>query len=150
VVGTVAVMTTPTVPLAPTVPLPVPGPLTAPGPSARMRVVRVLLLLELVVALVTTLESLVVVLVGMGGPVPTVLTAGVAVVLAVAARDVGRSAPGAVRRRWLVLAVQVVFLTAAGVDVAISMLEGVAPLLVPALVRIAVPATVLVLLRGER
>lgn len=140
--------TTPTVPLAPppTAPLPLPG----PGPSDRMRVVRLLLLLELVVALVTTLESLVVAAVGFGTPVPAVLTAAVAVALAVAARDAGRSAPGAVRRRWLVLAVQVVFLAAAGVDVAIAMFEGVAPLLLPALVRIALPATVLVLLRGER
>ncbi|WP_088320622.1 hypothetical protein [Kineosporia sp. R_H_3] len=140
--------TTPTLPLAP--PPTAPLPLTGPGPSGRMRVVRVLLLLELVVALVTTLEALVVAAVGMGTPVPAVLTAAVAVVLALAARDAGRAAPGAVRRRWLVLAVQVVFLAAAGVDVTIAMLEGVPPLLLPALVRIAVPATVLVLLRGER
>lgn len=138
--------TTPTVPLAP----PPTAPLPLAGPSDRMRVVRVLLLLELVVALVTTLEAVVVAAVGFGTPVPAVLTAAVAVVLAVAARDAGRGAPGAVRRRWLVLAVQVVFLVAAGVDVAIAMFEGVAPLLLPALVRIALPATVLVLLRGER
>ncbi|MBI4941148.1 MAG: hypothetical protein HY830_10415 [Actinobacteria bacterium] len=140
--------TTPTVPLAP--PPTAPLPLTGPGPSDRMRVVRVLLLLEPVVALVTTLEALDVAAVGFGTPVPAVLTAAVAVVLAVAARDAGRGAPGAVRRRWLVLAVQVVFLAAAGVDVVIAMFEGVAPLLLPTLVRIALPATVLVLLRGER
>ncbi|WP_088288495.1 hypothetical protein [Kineosporia sp. A_224] len=140
--------TTPTVPLAP--PPTAPLPLAGPAPSDRMRVVRVLLLLELVVALVTTLEALIVAAVGFGTPVPAVLTGAVAVVLAVAARDAGRGTPGAVRRRWLVLAVQVVFLAAAGVDVVIAMFEGVAPLLLPALVRIALPATVLVLLRGER
>jgi hypothetical protein len=109
-----------------------------PGPRAR--VVRVLLLVQLVVALVTTVEASVVAVVGLGSPVPALLTAAVCVVLGVAARAAGRG-----RGTWLVIAVQVVFLCSALVDVVIGLLEAVAPLPVPMLVRIALPATVLAL-----
>jgi hypothetical protein len=150
IVDSIAVMTTvpvAPVPLRPASCVPDPGqvptgPPASGAPSPRMRVVRVLLLVQLVVALVTTVEATVVAAVGFGSPVAALLTAAVAVVLAVAARAVGRG-----RATWLVVAVQTVFLAAALVDVVISLVEVVAPLLVPMLVRIALPATVLVLVR---
>ena len=125
----------------PTVPLPAP----VPGPPPRLRVVRVLLLLEVVLALVATVESAVVAAVGLGSPTSPLLTALVALVLALLTRRLGRG-----RGRRLVLAAQWVLLAAAAVDLLVALFQQVPPLLVPTLVRWVLPGAVVVLLRRQR
>ena len=132
---TVPVLTPPTLPL--------PGP--AAGPPPRLRVARVLLLVEMVLALVSTLESAVVAVVGLGTPTAPLLTGGVAVVLALVTRRAGR--PGRPFPRRLVLVTQGVLLAAAGVDLVVALAEQAAPLLVPTLTRAVLPAAVVVLVR---
>lgn len=132
---TIPVLTPPTLPL----------PVAAPGLPPRLRVVRVLLLVEVVLALVSTVESAVVAAVGLGSPAAPLLTGALAVVLALVTRRFGRG-----RGRRLVLAVQWVLLASAAVDLVVTLLQQVPPLPVPVLVRWVVPGAVVVLLRGRR
>jgi hypothetical protein len=119
---------------------------TDPLPAGdRLRVVRLLLLLEALVAAVSTVESAVVAGVGLGSPATVLLTGALVVVLALGARTAGRG-----RATRTAMIVQAVLLASAGIDVVIALVVQVAPLLLPTLVRIALPATVLVLLRRER
>ena len=131
-----------------TVPLLAPPPAlpaAAPGLPPRLRVVRVLLLVEVVLAVVSAVETTTVAAVGLGSPAAALLTAVVAAVLAVATRRFGRG-----RGRRLVLALQWAFLASAAVDLVVALLEQVPPLLVPLLVRWVVPGAVVVLLRRQR
>lgn len=132
---TVPVLTPPTLPL--------PGP--AAGPPARLRVVRVLLLVEVVLALVSTLESAVVAVVGLGSPAAPLLTGAVAVALALVTRRAGR--PGRPFPRRLVLLTQGVLLASAVVDVVVALAQHYPPLLVPTLTRLVLPGAVVVLAR---
>ena len=120
-------------------------PAAAPGLPPRLRVVRVLLLVEVVLAVVSVVETTTVAAVGLGSPAAALLTAVVAAVLAVATRRFGRG-----RGRRLVLALQWAFLASAAVDLVVALLEQVPPLLVPLLVRWVVPGAVVVLLRRQR
>jgi hypothetical protein len=135
---TVPVLTPPTLPL----------PAASGGLPPRLRVVRVLLLVEVVLALMSTAESAVVATLGFGSPVSAVLTGLVAAVLALVTRRFGRG--DGTRGRRAVLAVQWVLLAAAAVDLVIAALQQVPPLLVPTLVRWVVPGAVVLLLRRQR
>ena len=132
---TVPVLTPPTLPL----------PASSPGLPPRLRVVRVLLLVEVVLAVVSTVESAVVAAVGLGSPAAPLLTGLVAVVLALLTRRFGRG-----RGRRSVLAVQWVLLASAAVDLVVALVQQVPPLPVPVLVRWVVPGAVVLLLRRQR
>lgn len=110
----------------------------------RLRIARVLVLTELVLAATTAFEATVVAVVGMAPPLNPALTLVQIVLLALAARALGR---GRVR---LARGLQVAILAVAAVDLVIAALVSMPPLLVPVLVRIVLPIAVLVLLRKPR
>jgi hypothetical protein len=113
--------------------------------SQRRRTARLLVLVQLVVACVSVVETLVVMAFGLGSPVVLVLTVAQAVALGLAAGALGRG--GRVR---IVVAAQVVFLVTGGADLLVTALIGMPPALLPVVVRVALPLAVLVLLRRPR
>lgn len=111
-------------------------------PSDTARLLRLALLAEAVLATVTAFEAAAVAT-AFGAVLPVLLTAAVSVSLFVAARSAGRGRAG----RW-VRRLQWAFLAVAALDVVVAGLVSAAPPpLVPALVRVALPVTVLVLAR---
>jgi hypothetical protein len=107
--------------------------------SDRIRLVRLMVLVELLVAVIASLESAVVTLVGFGSIGATVLTVAVAGTLAWQLRALGRGRVSRTLRgcQWL-------FLVVALIDLGLRIvLSGAALPLVPLLVRFVVPITVL-------
>lgn len=124
--------------------LPLPG--AFPGAPSDRALLRLALLAEAVLATVTAVESAIVAT-AFGAPLPVLLTMAVAAALFVAARDAGRGTGRDPVRRW-VRVLQWTFLAGAAVDVVAAALTSMPPPpLVPALVRVVLPVTVLVLAR---
>lgn len=113
--------------------------------SRRLRIARLLVLVQLVVASVSVVETMVVMAAGLGSPVVLLLTVGQVVLLGLAARALGRG--GRVR---LAVAAQVVFLVAGAGDLLVAAATGMPPALLPVVMRVLVPVAVLVLLRRDR
>lgn len=139
-----------------TVPLVVPGTTSfpvqpdpvdvSPPVPASLRTARLLVLLELLVATVSSVESAVVAGVGLGTPGAVLLTAAVAVVLA---RQSGRLGRGRVTRTLRVT--QWAFLAMAAIDQLVALFLVHAALLpLSVAVRVALPVAVLALTHEHR
>ena len=115
---------------------------TAADPTAADRLLRLLLLVEAMLAVVTTLESAVVVVAGMGLPLPSLLTGAIAVALCLAARSAGRGG-----RSRLTVWLQWAFVAGALVDLVVAALLSYPPAPLGVLVRLGLPLTVLAVLR---
>jgi len=113
-----------------------------PEPTGTDRLLRLLLLCEAMLAVVTTLESAVVVAAGMGLPLPSLLTGVVAVALCLSARSAGRGGRPRLTG-WL----QWAFVAGALVDLVIAALVSYPPAPLGVVVRLGLPLTVLALLR---
>ncbi|GEM_PF-4483650 len=113
--------------------------------SQRIRVARILILFELVLAVTSFIEASVFVAVGLSLPGSALLTLGHVVLLAVAARCLARGGP-----TWPARVLQILVLTSAVIDLVVAALVEMQPLPVVVGVRILVPVVVLLLLRGDR